>query len=275
MTRFTILGAGGFIGRALVAHLRAEGHEVLPVGRDALADFLAGRFPAGHVINCIGLTSDFRTRQLETAEAHVGVVARALARDGMASFLLLSSTRLYARADATREDAEVAVRPDVAGDLYATTKLAGEALCLSDPRSEIRVARLSNIYGPGMGTDCFLGQIIAEGRATGAVTLRQGLLSCKDYLAIDDATSLLGHIASAGRERLYNVASGSNTTHDAIAAVLTRSLGWRVDAIEGALVQRFPRIDISRIRTEFAMPRRGVLDDLPALAGGQRQEVVG
>ena len=46
MTRFTILGAGGFIGRALVAHLRAEGHEVLPVGRDALADFLAGRFPA-------------------------------------------------------------------------------------------------------------------------------------------------------------------------------------------------------------------------------------
>ena len=273
MTRFTILGAGGFIGSALVARLRSEGHEVLPVGRDGLPGFLAGRFPAGHVIDCIGLTGDFRTRPLDTAEAHVGVVARALAREGMASFLLLSSTRLYARADTTREDAELLIRPDAAGDLYNITKLAGEALCLSDPRPEIRVARLSNVYGPGMGADCFLGQVLAEGRTTGAVTLRQGLLSCKDYIAIDDVTALLRRIASDGRERLYNVASGSNTTHDSIAAVLTRSLGWHVGAVEGAAVQRFPRIDISRIKNEFGMPRRGVLDDLPALAAGQRQEV--
>ncbi len=273
MTRFTILGAGGFIGRALVAHLRALGHEVLPVGRDGLAGFLAGRFPAGHVIDCIGLTGDFRTRPLETAEAHVGVVARALARDGMASFLLLSSTRLYARADTTREDAEVAIRPEAPGDLYAITKLAGEALCLSDPRPGIRVVRLSNVYGTGMGQDCFLGQVIAEGRATGAVALRQGLLSCKDYIAIEDTVALLGRIASGGQERLYNVAAGRNTTHDAIAAALARGLGWRVGAIEGAPVQRFARIDISRLKNEFGMPRRGVLDDLPALAAGQRQEV--
>lgn len=273
MTRFTILGAGGFIGGALVAHLRAGEHEVLPVGRDGLDGFLAGRFPAGHVIDCIGLTGDFRTRPLDTAEAHVGVVARALARGGMASFLLLSSTRLYARSDSTREDAEIPIRPEAQGDLYAITKLAGEALCLSDPRPEIRVVRLSNVYGPSMGTDCFLGQVIAEGRATGAVALRQGLLSCKDYISIDDAVALLGRIAEGGRERLYNVASGTNTTHDAIAAVLARRLSWRVGAVEDAAVQRFPRIDISRARNEFGTPRRGVLDDLPALAAGQRQEV--
>ena len=273
MTRFTILGAGGFIGRALAHHLRIAGHEVLPVARDGLAAFLAGRFPAGHVINCIGLTGDFRTRPRDTAEAHVGVVARALAREGMASFLLLSSTRLYARADTTREDSPVQISPGAPGELHALTKLAGEALCLSDPRAEIRVARLSNVYGAGMGEDCFLGQVIAEGRATGAVALRQGLLSCKDYIAIDDVIALLGRIAVGGRERLYNVATGHNTTHDAIAAALARSLGWRVGAIEGAAVQRFPRIDITRIKNEFGMPRCGVLDDLPALAAGQRQEV--
>jgi nucleoside-diphosphate-sugar epimerase len=273
MSRFTVLGAGGFIGRALVGHLRAAGHEVLAVDRAGLAGFLEGRFPAGHVIDCIGLTGDFRSRPLETAEAHVGVVARVLGRDGMASLLLLSSTRVYARAECTREDAELPVAPMVGGDLYNVTKLAGEALCLSDPRPAVRVARLSNVYGPGMDGACFLGQVLAEGRASGTVTLRQGLLSTKDYVAVADVVALLTEIALGGRERVYNVASGANTTHDAIASVLARGVGWRIMATEGAATVRFPRIDITRIKTEFRMPRRGVLEDLPALAAVQRQEV--
>ena len=275
---FTVLGAGGFIGQALVAHLRAAGDEVVAVRREGLSGFLEGRssaghVPAGHVIDCIGLTGDFRNRPLETAEAHVGVVARALARGGMTSFLLLSSTRVYARAAGTREDAEVPAVPAAAGDLYNITKLAGEALCLSDPRPGWRVARLSNVFGAGMGAACFLGQVLAEGRATGQVTFRQGLLSTKDYVAIEDVVPLLAGIAVSGRERLYNVASGANTTHDAIASVLSRRVGWRIVAEEGAATVRFPRIDINRIRNEFGTPRRGVLDELPALAAVQRQEV--
>ncbi len=273
MSRFTVLGAGGFIGQAMVRHLRAAGHEVAPVGRAGLDAFLVGGVPAGHVIDCIGLTGDFRTRPLETAEAHVGIVARVLAQARMASLLLLSSTRVYARASSTREDAELPVSPSVGGDLYNVTKLAGEALCLSDPRPGMRVARLSNVYGPGMGDACFLGQILVDGRMGGAVTLRQGLLSTKDYVALDDVVPLLEGIAMAGRERLYNVASGANTTHDAIARVLARAVGWRIIAAEGAATVRFPRIDITRIKTEFRMPRRGVLEDLPALAAVQRQEV--
>jgi nucleoside-diphosphate-sugar epimerase len=273
MSRFTVLGAGGFIGQAMVRHLCAAGHDVAPVARAGLDAFLVGRFPAGHVIDCIGLTGDFRTRPLETAEAHVGIVARVLARASMASFLLLSSTRVYARASSTREDAELLIAPLIGGDLYNVTKLAGEALCLSDPRPELRVARLSNVYGPGIGGACFLGQVLADGRMSGAVTLRQGLLSTKDYVALDDVVALLEGIATAGRKRLYNVASGANTTHDAIARVLALAAGWRIIAAEGAATVRFPRIDITRIKTEFRMPRRGVLEDLPALAAVQRQEV--
>ena len=43
------------------------------------------------------------------------------------------------------------------------TKLAGEALCLADPRSTTRVARLSNVYGIHMPADTFLGQVLREG----------------------------------------------------------------------------------------------------------------
>ena len=128
-----VLGAGGFIGAALVAWLESQDQVVHAVTRASLPALLAGRRPAGHVIDCVGLTGDFRVRPLDTAEAHVGVVARCLADLQFDSFLLLSSTRVYARANATHEDAALPTVPADPSDLYNVTKLAGEALCLADP----------------------------------------------------------------------------------------------------------------------------------------------
>ena len=286
MSRFTVLGANGFIGAAMTAHLRAAGHDVNAVGRAGMAEFLADCRPAGHVIYCIGLTGDFRARPLETADAHVGLVGRVLAHADLASFLYLSSTRVYARADTGREDSVLVAQPTAASDLYNITKLAGEALCLSDARPTVRAARLSNVYGPGMGTDSFLGQVLAEGAATGGVTLRQNLRSAKDYVALTDVVPALHAIAERGQARLYNVASGANITHDQIAGVLTRSFGWSIAVDENAAGVRFPRIDTNRLSIEFGPPRRALLDDLPQLGaalgalsgaalGGvmQRQEV--
>ena len=268
----TVLGAGGFIGRHLVAHFRVQGRRVAAVDRARLPEFMEGG-EAGHVFYCIGLTADFRARPLETAEAHAGLLARVLQRGGFESLLYLSSTRLYARAETTREDAPIAVQPAAAGDLYAATKLAGEALCLSDPRPGIRVARLSNVYGHGMGEATFLGQVLAEGTATGRVRLHQGLLSAKDYIALPDAVRLLTAIGLGGGARLYNVASGANTNHDALARVLNGAFGWQVTAAEGAAALRFPRIDITRASVEFGAPVHRILDDLPALGRSHRQEV--
>lgn len=269
----TVLGAQGFIGRHLVARLRAQGHAVAGVDRAGLADFLAGDAAAGHVFYCIGLTADFRTRPLDTAEAHVGLLARVLRRGGFTSLLYLSSTRVYAHSDLTREDSPIPLLPAQAGDLYAATKLAGEALCLADPRPGIRVARLSNVYGADMGGGSFLGQVIAEGVATGQVVLRQGLRSAKDYIAIADATRLLTAIGLGGGARLYNVASGLNTSHDALARGLHGAFGWQVSAMEEAATLRFPRIDITRASVEFGAPVHRILDDLPALGRSHRQEV--
>jgi nucleoside-diphosphate-sugar epimerase len=257
----------------MTTFLRAAGHAVNPVTRDGIAALLADRRPAGEVIDCIGLTGDFRTQPLATAEAHVAIVARVLERVDLISFLYLSSTRLYARTELGREDMPIAVQPAYAGDVYNITKLAGEALCLSDRRPTVRVARLSNVYGPGMSRSSFLGDVLAEGRAHGRVLLRQSLRSTKDYIGIGDTVALLHAIATNGQARLYNVASGANTSHDAIAGVLTRQCGWHIDVAPDAAAWRVPRIDVQRIAIEFGPPRNGVLDDLPALAGPPRQEV--
>ena len=272
MTEFTILGAGGFIGAALAAGLQARGRSVQAVTRAGLPGLLASGAPCGHVIHCIGLTGDFRAHPLATAEAHVGLVGRALAALEFRSFLYLSSTRVYARAEHGREDLALAVQPNAPGDLYNITKLAGEALCLSDARPAVRVARLANVYGPGMGADSFLGQILAEGAATGRVVLGQSLRSAKDYVALADVLAALPDIAERGAARLYNVASGTNTTHDAIAAALAACTGWRFTVREDAAALRYPRIDIVRLATEFATPAGVLLDDLARLAATTRQE---
>lgn len=259
---FTILGAGGRIGRALVAALR-EHHRVDAIDRAALPGFLASTHDASHVISCIGLTGDFRVRPLDTAEAHVGLTARILARGGFASFLYLSSTRVYARAAATHEDTMLAARPGDPSDLYNLTKLAGEALCLSDPRPTVRVARLSNVIGAHPDPDTFLGQVMREGQATGRVLLRQAPGSAKDYIALDDVASLLPRIALTGHSRLYNVASGRNVTHAAIADLLRERYGWTVDFVPDAPAFTFPPIDIARLAREFAP---ALSDPLPPLA---------
>lgn len=266
--RFTVLGADGRIGRALVAALR-ERHDVRAIGRAGLAELLGRGEPAGHVISCIGLTGDFRTRPLATAEAHVGLTARILAEIPLDSFLYLSSTRVYAKATTTLEDASLSVNPSDPSDLYNLSKLAGEALCLSDQRRTVRAVRLSNVTHPDPDPDTFLGQVIQEGRASGRVVLRQAPESAKDYIAGTDVVALLERMALTGRHRLYNLASGTNVTHAAIAERLRCGQGWDVRFAADAPVAAFPPIDISRLRAEFAPLLSDPLPDLPRMAAGQ------
>jgi nucleoside-diphosphate-sugar epimerase len=264
-TAFTVLGASGYVGGALAAALERAGHRVHPVTRGALPALLATRRNAGHVIDCIGLTGDFRARPLDTAEAHVGVTARGLAGLHFDSFLFLSSTRVYARADATHEDTLLACAPADPSDLYNLTKLAGEALCLTDPRPTVRVVRLSNVYGGDMPADTFLGQLLREGSAAGTVRFRQSADSAKDYVSLAQVTRLLPAIATGGGHRLYNLAAAVNTSHAAIAVALHRRFGWHMAFDAGAPTVRFPPIDTTHLTVEFGAALSNLSADLATL----------
>ena len=268
---FTILGAGGFIGAALVAWLESHDQTVHSVTRASLPALLAGRCQVGHVIDCVGLTGDFRTRPLDTADAHVGIVARCLAELQFDSFLLLSSTRVYARATATHEDAALPALPSDPSDLYNVTKLAGEALCLADPRPTNRVVRLSNVYGIGMPAETFLGQLLSEGRATGSVVFQQGPASAKDYVNAAAVVRLLPTIAIAGRHRTYNLAAGGNISHAAIAYRLRDIAGWRTSFAPDAPTVRQPPIDTARLDAEFGPTASNLAADLPLLLALARE----
>ena len=262
---YTILGAGGFIGAALVAWLESLDQVVHGITRASLPALLATRRPAGHVIDCVGLTGDFRSRPLETAEAHVGLVARCLSELQFDSFLLLSSTRVYCRASTTHEEAPLPAQPADPSDLYSLTKLAGEALCLANPQPDIRVVRLSNVYGMGMPAKTFLGQLLHEGQATGEVMFRQDAASNDDYISLATVVRMLPAIATTGRHRIYNLAAGGNTSHATIAQRLREIIGWRTSFVADATAVRHLPIDTARLEAEFGPTRSNLSADLLSL----------
>ncbi len=253
---WTILGSSGTIGSRLVARLRAAGQTVDTPGR---GDAGLCRRPLGHVIYAIGLTADFRRRPYDTVQAHVSVLAELLQQADFASLLYLSSTRVYAHAASGHEDSPLPVLAQDPSDLYNLSKLMGESLCLQDARAGVRVARLSNVVG-GEDADSvnFVPSLVREARG-GCIVLQTAPDSSKDYIHIDDVAELLPRIAAGGRERLYNVASGVQTTHAQWTAQLVARTGCAIEVAPAAPSVRFIPIDIERIRKEFDYQPRPVL----------------
>ncbi len=257
-TQFTVLGGSGYIGRRLAACLRAAGHDVAVPARDA-----PPAAQPGHVVDCIGVASDFRTRPFDTLRAHVGVLDAHLRAGRWESFLYLSSTRVYAGAAGGREDATLALRPHDPDQLYNASKAAGESLCLALSHPGARVVRLANVYGDDAGTGTFIADVLASA-AAGAVEFRTHPDSAKDYVALEDVLELLPRIALSGRERLYNVAAGRNVEVGELAAALS-ALGVRCTFAGDARPVVFPPIDVTRISTEFGFAPLHLLERLPAL----------
>jgi nucleoside-diphosphate-sugar epimerase len=184
----TVLGATGFIGSNIVSKLVNDGEQVYAPERGE--DFENNDL--GDIIYCIGMTADFRTKPFETVDAHVCVLNRILKKCRFNSLTYLSSTRVYINASkaVAEENDKILVDPFSSDELYTLTKLTGERLCLSSGKN-VKIARLSNIYGSDLNSDNFLADIVRRIYNDGEFTLYSSLSSAKDYLFIDDAVNYL------------------------------------------------------------------------------------
>lgn len=257
--RHTVLGATGFVGRHLVRHLEQLGLDVLAPARD---DLRIEHEDLGTVYFCIGLTADWRQQPHATVEAHVGKLAHVLDRCRFDALVYLSSTRVYKRVSTADEAHALAVLPSDADDIFDLSKLLGEALALRDPRC--RVARLSNVTGDDLRSDNFVPSVIRDALA-GHVLLRTSLASWKDYVLVRDTVAALHAIGERGRERIYNIASGTNTTHGEIVDVLREVTGCRVEVAAGAPISGFPAIAIERARRDLGFVPQAMLAALPRI----------
>jgi nucleoside-diphosphate-sugar epimerase len=257
----TILGASGFIGQRLNERLGELNLERYAPDR---AEDLAGKH-LGDVIYCIGLTADFRSRPFDTVEAHVCKLLQVLRNSSFDSLLYLSSTRLYGtHGESTTEERALRIEPLSQSDLYNASKAMGESLALNSG-GKVRIARISNVYGGDFASANFLTTIIRDAVSKKKIVLQTSDASEKDYISVDDVVAGLIKIATGGRERIYNLASGSNTSNGQLVESLRSLTGCAVEVLPGAPTVSFPPIDIDRMRSEFNFKPAHVLDDLAGL----------
>ena len=259
--RYTVVGARGFIGSALAERLRAGGHNVTGMSHDAKFDPPAG---LGHVIYASGIAAAGAADAGYAYAVHVEGLRRIIAGGSATSLLYLSSTRVYDGSPDTRESARLGVDP-AGGDIYRITKIAGEALCLSVSSPAFRVARLSNVAGASFRSPLFLSDILRQAAAGSRVSVRTTRDSAKDYLTIDDVCRYLAAIARSGRERLYNVASGTNTTNGAIFDALQHVCNATIDIAPDAARAVTPAIDVERLQAEFGPAQTPFVTEIPAI----------
>ena len=267
--RATVVGAAGFIGRRLVAHLRSLGWDCRAPARDD-ATFVGDSL--GTVFYCAGLTADYAERPHDTVRAHVGLLNEILARSRFDALVYLSSTRLYdGLPDTGRpvdEDTPLALDPARPRHFYDLSKALGESLCRQAEGQPARIARLSCVHAGAGADDGFLGSLLSKLAASAvgdAVPIDSTPHAVRDYVHVDDVIAALVAIATRGTQPIYNVAGGINVGNALLFARLGELSGRNLRTLRDDRPQAPPAVSIDRMRRELGWQPTALMDRLPTL----------
>ena len=260
---YTVLGGQGFIGSHLISTLSSK-QVFVPkrTPRHTFMDQFKGK-SLGKVFYCIGMTGDFRGQPFATVDANLILLREILEQCNFERLIYLSSTRLYSGAADTDEDVCISMKPENPDHMYNLSKAMGEALCLNSGR-DVRIARISNVYGSRMRSHNFLASLIYDAKKFGKITIRTPAQSLKDYISVVDIARYLKELSIGGVHRIYNVASGRNVMHQELANIFLAN-GIAVDFLGSEGTNTHPEIKNHRLVKEFGLPLNSVLNDLPGM----------
>lgn len=277
--RILITGAGGFIGSHMQKRL-AEEHEVVAwmgpsnntvsqsehcrsVDLTHLAELeraLSGVcFDA--IFHCAGLADvgvsirnpllDFEKNVLATRNL-IETLMKSESKD--ARFIFLSSAAVYGNPAAlpvSESEPKVPLSP------YALHKCMCEDICEYAQRLhgfDVRIARIFSAYGPGLEKQIFWDMFQKVSRF-GRLDMRGTGDESRDYVYIDDLVEALVLIAiSESDNRVFNIASGTETTIRQVACMFAHAMGLRKSdiAFDGIQMEGSPvnwRADVSRLES--------------------------
>ena len=260
--RVTIFGGNGFIGSNLRNYFLAKEYEVITPRKHA---YRLLPKDLGHVIYAIGMTGDFKKYPFETVNSHVSLLSELLKAFHFKSWLYLSSTRVYKDTTFdTHEDCKLVSSTSCDG-IYNLSKLLGESLCLSIKNNNVKVVRLSNVYGLNQHTNSFLGSLINKLKLNEKFSISDTKDSSKDYISVRDVTDIVPKIIFSGTQRIYNLASGHNTTHKELLDLLNTKRSNKISFLPNGTPNIFPLINIERIKSEFSFTPRDLSSTLKPL----------
>lgn len=234
MSSVLVTGAAGFIGKHVVARLRAGGQDVIECGHPAgdIADRATWRsFPRADVVVHLAAKSFvpkswdapglfMRTNLLGTIEALEYCRAHG-------ARLIFPSSYMYGDAAVQPISEDTAL---VAKNPYALSKKLAEETCafFADRYSlQVIVLRPFNIYGPGQ-SDAFLVPTIVNQLTTGTAIRVKDLEPRRDYVYVIDVVEAMVKAMGAGTgSGVFNI--GSGTSHSVAELIRTIQDVWGTD----------------------------------------------
>ncbi|HVT73258.1 MAG TPA: NAD(P)-dependent oxidoreductase [Lacunisphaera sp.] len=229
--RVVILGANGFIPRALAARLRADQVAWVALGSaqlDLTAPGAGPRLgallqPGDSVVMAAALTPD-RGRDPATLMKNLRMaesVALALAAQPVAHLVYLSSDAVYD----WRHPLVSEATPPTPTDLYSTMHLAREQVlgtAAAAARVPFCVLRPCAVYGPGdthngYGPNRFARSALADGK----IRLFGGGEEMRDHVWIDDVAAVIALALAHGSTGHLNVVSGRSASFAEVAAQIS------------------------------------------------------
>jgi len=258
--KFTILGGSGFIGSSLSKFLESEGNIVHTpnIRKEELPEN-----NLGNIIYCIGVPN-FLEDPFKAVEAHSCLLKKILEKTRFDSFLYISSGRMYYNfCKTTKEDNEITINPHERNDLYNISKALGESTCISSKKENIKIIRPSNVTGNSFTSNLFIPSIIRQVIKENKIKLFSTLDSEKDYISIDDLIQIIPKILLAGKETIYNLAEGKNTTVKEITDKISMETNCEVIIDKNAKKFCPMRINTERVVNEFNFKPKSIVDKLP------------
>jgi UDP-glucose 4-epimerase len=219
--RIIVTGATGFIGRRIVAELRARSVETLAVSQKewigddttCIAVDSYEHCPEGDVvIHC----AEPAAAAPEDGDAYIGRnagVARILAHKRFGNMVYLSSALVY---DDTHPGLRRPDDPLLPTSVYTRSKAQCEQVVRE---SDGAVIRLSNVYGPRMHRGTVMRDVLDAMRGEGPLIVRNAA-SVRDFLWIDDTAAGIADIALAGARGVFNLGTGVGTSVGELARLM-------------------------------------------------------
>ena len=223
--RIVVTGASGFLGSMVARRLAGRAVEVVRVARRPLPGAIQvtdyAHTPDGDVLVHLAEEKD-RSRAHEEGDAGVEAARRvlhALLGKPWQRVIYASSAVLYG----DREYAPHKTGDRVyAADAYSRMKLAGEKAVLGSQAGV--VARLANLYGPGMAGNNVVSTILRQIDADGPLVVRDET-PVRDFVWAEDAADAIARMAMEGASGLFNVGSGEGVSIRQLATLALKLAG--------------------------------------------------
>jgi GDP-4-dehydro-6-deoxy-D-mannose reductase len=256
--RTLVTGAGGFVGRHMVRHLEATGHQVVATDRSdggpdladaqAIADLVRTAAPTS-IVHLAGWSDvgsswhhpDDAWNANATGTLHVLEAAVAA---GVDRVLVASSAEVYGSVDAAALPIDE-TQPLAPANPYAAAKAAAEMLTLPYASRGLAVIRTRafNHLGPGQRPQFVapaLASRILDAIRTGAATVPVGRLDTRrDFTDVRDVVAAYAALLRDGvGGEAYNVCSGVDRSIAQIAELILEVTGAEVELVPDPALQR-------------------------------------